>query len=117
VWERTKRPDPRTPTAIRAEVKIMVTLYFRKENHHEKPIRLLDFFPLMPRCILESSMVSLNTLHDLHGPAGQGERSGDAKTQPGLKYSPFHAGAWVCMHQGQVKPAAALAEPTSRTGR
>lgn len=39
MWERTEGPDPRTATAIRAEVKITVTLYFRKETHHEKPTR------------------------------------------------------------------------------
>lgn len=50
----------------------------------------------MPWCILYSSMVSLNNLCVLHGPAGWGESSGYAKTL-WAQIASSHAGEWMFM--------------------
>lgn len=63
-------------------------------------------------------MVSLNNLHELHGPAGQGECSGDVKTRICAQTFPLlcwsmrvcapRTGTWVYMHQGQLQPVLLL---------
>lgn len=67
----------------------------------------------MPWCILYSSMVSLNNLCVLHGPAGWGESSGCAKPL-WAHIAPSHAGEW--MFTGRCRPVITFLHPPAAQG-